>query len=74
METKKLASEAIKDHFKVVGVEPGEIRLASGEIVDLTTISLERAKELAEQGFPYLKAKKKDAENSDSTETKPNRK
>lgn len=54
MNPKKTISEEIKDHFRVIGVEPGEIRLASGEIVDLSTISLEKANELHEAGFEYL--------------------
>lgn len=62
METKTPASEAIKDHFDVIGVVPGEVRLSTGEIVDLRNISLQKAKELHENGFPYLKAKKQKSE------------
>lgn len=75
METKTPASEAIKDHFDVIGVVPGEVRLSTGEIVDLGNISLEKAKELHENGFPYLKAKKQKNEDKldpkKDSETKP---
>ncbi len=50
-------SEEIKDHFSVVGIVPGEVILSTGEKVDLRTISLEKAKELHANGFPFLKAK-----------------
>lgn len=44
-------------HYKVVGVKPGRVVLGAGQgEVDLRTISLERAHELAKNGFPYLEA------------------
>lgn len=49
-----IASPHIKDHYKVVGVVPGVVRARDGKLVDLTTISLERAHELFAQKFPFL--------------------
>lgn len=49
-----IASPHIKDHYKVVGVVPGVVRARDGKLVDLTTVSLERAHELFAQKFPFL--------------------
>lgn len=54
-EEKREISPKIKDHYKVVGVQPGEVHF-HGRIYDLRTISKETADKLVENKFPYLKS------------------
>jgi hypothetical protein len=54
MDTTNVVSPHLKGHYKVVGVVPGKVISASGKEVDLRTIDLATADELAKEGFPYL--------------------
>lgn len=47
-------SPHLNKKFRVVGVVPGRVVTRGGDTVDLRTISLERAQELYDEGFPYL--------------------
>lgn len=49
------ASAHLEGQFEVIGVVPGNVVLKDNTTVDLRTISLEKANELYESGFPYLK-------------------
>jgi len=53
------ASPHIKGHYTVVKVVPGEIILR-GQLVDLRSIKLEKARELFQEGFRYLKPSRKE--------------
>lgn len=58
-------SEHIKDDYSIVHVVPG-VLIFKGEKVDLRTISKAKADELVNQGFRYLKKKRKRRKASDS--------
>lgn len=53
-ETPKM-SAALEGKFQVVGVLPGVVAGKKFGMVDLRTISLEKAEKLVKEGFPYLK-------------------
>jgi hypothetical protein len=53
MREDRIPSSHLEGKFKVIGVLPGEV-IWKTEKVDLRTISLEKAEEIAAQGFPYL--------------------
>lgn len=59
-------SPAIKDHYNVVGVLPGEVHF-KGKIYDLRTISKANADKLFEDKFPYLEEKKSAKASSTTT-------
>lgn len=52
-------SEHIKDHYKVVGIVPGEVIYPGFGKVDFRTISKEVADQLFQKGCKHLKAKQK---------------
>lgn len=47
-------SKHIESKYKVIGLEPGKVICKDNTEVDLRTISLEKADELFNSGFPYL--------------------
>lgn len=53
MQEDRIPSSHLEGKFKVIGVLPGEV-IWKTEKVDLRSISLEKAEEIASQGFPYL--------------------
>lgn len=54
MAAKDPKSPHLARKFRVVGVEPGRVVVPGHGTVDLRTISLELAEQLAAEDFPYL--------------------
>ena len=60
----KLPTE-VADKYNLKEITPGLYCFPGFGEIDLTTITLEKADSLIEQGFPYLVAKKKKSPASD---------
>ena len=59
-------SEAIKDHFRLLGKHSGEYHF-KGKKIDFRSCSLAEAKKMHELGFPGLEPLKKDTDNGSAS-------